>query len=286
MFSTKRAGRLLAWALAISLGATACGGSSASSRTSSRAPKFGSEEFGLTPTQLATRVEDVETSTGKCMAAAGFEYVPVAFERVRKAMTSDKSAPGLSDEEYINQYGFGVTTQFDKPGREIGLGEQNIRIYENLSTEDQAAYDHALFGENPDATFALTLEAEDFSETGGCTRKAIEQYFKANEFNTSYINPGDVVIDQDPRVIKAIAKWSDCVRTDTGFDYSHPDDIESGLDERLQAITGGVDPTSLTGSAKDALIQLQNEERATAKAAYKCEEQVLQPVIDDVEAEI
>jgi hypothetical protein len=276
----------LALGLAAGMGLAACGGGSGSgSAASGGNARFGSEEFGLSMDQLASKVEKVEGLMGDCMTAAGFEYVPVDFARVKEGMDSDKSAPGLSDEQFIAQYGFGITTQYDHPGREIGLGEQNIAIYDALTPQEQVAYDHTLFGEDREATFAQSVEAEDFSKTGGCTRQAVEQTFTPAELTQAYINPADVAISQDPRVVEALGKWSDCMRQ-KGYDYANPDDVEQDLHDRLDAVTHGADPRTLTGSDAAALAELQGEELALAPVSITCEEDTLEPVISKVEAEI
>jgi hypothetical protein len=276
----------LALGLAAGIGLAACGGGSGSgSAASGGNARFGSEEFGLSMDQLASKVEKVEGLIGDCMTAAGFEYVPVDFARVKEGMDSDKSAPGLSDEQFIDQYGFGITTQYDHPGREIGLGEQNIAIYDALTPQEQVAYDHTLFGEDREATFAQSVEAEDFSKTGGCTRQAVEQTFTPAELTQAYINPADVAISQDARVVEALGKWSDCMRQ-KGYDYANPDDVEQDLHDRLDAVTHGADPRTLTGSDAAALAELQGEELALAPVSITCEEDTLEPVISKVEAEI
>lgn len=273
--------RWMSAAAGLALLASACGGSGESNSE----PPIGSEEFGLTMEQLTQKVEEVEGLIGECMRAAGFEYVPVDFGTVRKAMLADKTAPGLSDEEFVAQYGYGYSTQFDKPSIQIGRGEENLRIYEGLPAGDKVAYDLTLFGENTSAAFAVALEDENFSETGGCTRSAVEEAFDADALAGSYVNPGDLQIEQDPRVIAATEEWSDCVGLN-GYDYSHPDDIRDDIVERFNAITQDQDPRTLTGSALDALTQLQGEERAIAQVDVTCEEEYLEPVIEEVETEI
>lgn len=256
----------------------------------------GTEEFGLTEEELVEHIESVESLIADCMSEAGFEYVPVDYLTVRKAMTSDKSTPGLGDEDYAAAYGFGISTQFEvaeAPPQlagantvvQIGLGEQNVQIFKNLSEADQEAYNHTLFGENTDATFAYTIEAEDFSETGGCTRTAIEQVFSPDEMDASYYNPGDALIEQDPRVIGAIATWSDCMR-EAGFDYNNPEETEPDFEARLEAILDGADSESLSDDAQAALTELQGEERAVAVAQLQCEEEFIEPVVQQVETEL
>jgi hypothetical protein len=73
---------------------------------------------------------------------------------------------------------------------------------------------------------------------------------------------------------------------ESGFDYSHPNQIEEDFGERLAAIAEGQDPQTLTGDAQNALVELQGEERAVAVADFDCAEELLEPVIETVEAEI
>jgi hypothetical protein len=291
-----------ALALAASLVAGACGSSSNSSDPSAVAaatpdpaaggvldesgqPRFGSEEFGLTTEELATRIEQTEAAIGGCMTAAGFEYVAVDFATVYEAMGSDGSAPGVSDEDYLAQFGFGITTQFDDPVVANGKGEQNVAIFDSLAEGDQVAYLRELYGDDETATLARALEDEDFADTGGCTRSAAEQFFSPDELSGSYVNPGDVVIDQEPRMIAAIEEWSTCMR-DEGYDYANPDALDDDLAEQLDAIIDGVDPQTLGGSALDALTELQGFELAVAPVATECEEEHIDPVQEQIETEI
>jgi hypothetical protein len=248
----------------------------------------GTEEFGMTQEELVQSIEAVEAGIATCMSDAGFEYVPVDYATVRQAMLADKSAPGLSNEEYAAAYGYGISTQ--PPGGAaspavIGLGEENMRIFNSLSGSDQTAYNYTLFGENTDATFAVSLEAEDFSETGGCTRTAIEQVFSPEELSAAYYNPGDARIEQDPRVIAAIAAWSDCMR-EAGFNYDNPEETEEDIQDRLDAVLDGAAPEELSAAGQAELTELQGEERAVAVADLECEAKFIEPVVVQVETEM
>jgi len=228
------------------------------------------------------------------MNDAEFEYIAVDYATVRQGMVSDKSLPGLSEKEYIDQFGYGISTLYTglppqladaaTPAK-IGLGEQNLQIFNSLSAADQVAYNRTLFGENTDATFAVTLEAEDFSRTGGCTRTAIEQVFNLEELSTTYYNPLDALVDQDPRMIAALAEFGDCVRA-AGFNYSHPFEIEVDLKNRLNAITGGAPLETLSADAQAALTELQGEERAVAVVATECEARIIEPVAEQILSEL
>lgn len=263
---------------------TACGGGSSGSGADD-APRYGSEEFGLTSAELNSRIEAAEAKIATCMREAGFDYIPVDAVTIRRAMEADKSKPGVTEEEYVEQYGFGITTVFEDPVSSLGRGEQNIAVHAGLAPGDQVAYDRALVGEPGSAGLARALEDEDLSGTGGCTRKAVTSLFTEDELNGSYVNPGDVLIEQDPRMIAAIEGWATCMKTE-GFDYAHPDDVTDELTERRDALLGGADPATITGAAADALAELQDEERAVAVVATACEEEEIAPVQEEIESEI
>lgn len=246
----------------------------------------GSEEFGLTMEGLALRVEQVEAAVGECMSAAGFQYVPVDFDTIRQAQSADGTLPGVNDDDFLDQYGFGLTTLPDQPNAMIEIAKgQNAAIFAALPQPDQVAYTRTLLGENDDAVFVFGLEDEDFSETGGCTRHAVEQNFTPAEISGAYINPGDLLVDSDPRMAAAMTRWSSCV-AEQGYDYDTPDDLEDDLVDRLEAILGDQDPAELTGSARDALNELQGFERAIAPISADCEEEHIDPAEEQIEIEL
>ena len=240
----------------------------------------GTEEFNLSKEDLVKHVEAVESLIAKCMREAGFEYIAVDYDTVRRGMEADKSLPTISDSRFAQEFGFGISTLYtgappqltdqETPAK-IGLGEQNVHIFRNLSEPDQVAYAHALFGEIPDATFAVSLEAENFSLIGGCTRRAVEQSFSPAELNATYVNPHDVVLQQDAAMTATFVKFADCMRA-SGFDYSYEQEIEPDIKQRLYAITKGLPVAELSPEAQAALDRLQQEEIAIAAALAKCGE--------------
>lgn len=254
----------------------------------------GTEEFGLTREQLVTHIESVEELIAACMSEAGFEYVAADYDTVREGMLADKSLPGLSEEEFIEQYGFGISTLYTGLGPQaadantpakLSLGERNVQIYNSLPAADQVAYNRALFGEHTDATFAVTLEAEDFSRVGGCTRTAVEQVFTADQLNLAYNNPLDDLVASDPRMITALEEYANCIRG-SGFDYNNPDEVEEDIRTRLDAITGGQPPEALSAENQAALAELQGMERAVGAVAFNCEEEIIIPVEEEILQEL
>lgn len=296
---------LLAVSLIISIFLAACSSDAKSSIPSAVSPATGpsdianqdipgTEEFGMTKKELVQNIETIESLIAACMNDAGFEYVAADYRTTRQAMLADKSLPGLSEKQFFAQYGYGISTLYTgldpqladrtTPAR-IGLGQENLRIFNSLSSADQVAYNHTLFGEHTDATFAVTLESEDFSRTGGCTRAAIEQVFTPEQLTVSYYNPLDALVDQDPRMIAALEDWRNCMHK-AGFDYNTPEDTEPAIKERLEAITNGAAVETLPADAQAALVELEGEERAVAVADYNCALEYVEPVALKVERDL
>ncbi len=255
---------------------------------------FGGEEFGLSRAGLVKAIEAGESHIAACMREAGFEYIAASYKTVRRGMQADKSLPGYSSRRFIDQFGFGISTLYTglgpqsskhKTAAQIGLGARNVRIFRNLSPADQIAYNRALMGDNTDVTFAVGLEIEDFSATGGCTRKAIEQVFTPEQLKSTYINPLDAAIDKDPRMIAALERYVKCMRA-KGFNYNHEKEVEPDLRRRLFEITQGQPVQTLSVEATAALTELQGYERALAPVALHCEERILDPVADEIEREL
>lgn len=257
---------------------------------------MGTEEFGMTPKRLVEAVDKVESAIARCMREQGFEYVAADYHTVRRGMNADKTLPGMSVKEFFAKHGFGVSTLYTgeppqlakgySPGRE-GLGERNISIFSKLSNEDRVAYNRALLGENTGATFAVSLEKENFAPTGGCTRKAVAQVFGAAEMSASYYNPKDALINKDPRMKEAVRKYAAEMRR-AGFDYSHPDEVEADILKRLDAITRGgiVAVAQMTPAQRSALKELQSHEMAVAQKHRQLVDTIVDPVADKIEEQL
>jgi hypothetical protein len=280
------------WIIGSLLVLAACGGGSDSEgATETQQPtaagngsgEIGKEEFGTTEEQLVNNIENTEASIAACMDAAGFEYVPIDPVTFRDAMASLAAVPGLSDEEFVTQYGYGFSTL--PPLQSFGAGEENARIVAALSEQDKVAYERELWGENTEATFVFMLENEDFEGAGGCTKTAIDEVFTEEQRNPNFQNPFDVLVEQDPRYQAAIEDWSACM-SEAGYDYESPEDAEDELLERYNDLTKGLPPETLTGSDQQALTELQGEERAIAGADLVCAEEHLIPVEEQVERDI
>ena len=256
----------------------------------------GTEEFGLSQKELVQSIEKVEVLIAKCMRKHGFDYVAADYKTVRKGMTSDKNMPGMEEEEFIENYGLGISTFYTgkppqlvegyNPAR-LGLGDRNVENFKKLSSADQAAYNRALLGENTDATFAVSLEAENFSRCGGCTLKAIQQVFKPEQIKEAYYNPKDATINKDPRMKAALQEYSEKMK-EAGFDYNHPDEVEADIMKRLNAITGGktIPLEEMSIEQRLALKKLQTHERRAGIIGFRLAEEIIDPVEEQIQKEM
>jgi hypothetical protein len=231
-------------------------------------------------------VERAQALIATCMTDAGFEYVPVDVQTIDAAQKRVRTEPGFTRRTFKEKWGLAVTTRFDHPVRDTGLGPQNVRIMNSLKGADREAYERTLWGENPDADFAFTIDEEDFSETGGCTRKAVAKVFTAAQLKGTYVNPKDVLVDSDPRIVKASRNWSRCMK-ERGYEYqTDQDEIIEEYGDRLDGLTEGDDPTTLTGERAAALRKLQAEEIKVALADMECQIKYTDDIYREVEIEI
>lgn len=258
--------------------------------------ELGTVEFGLTQRQLVRNIESVEALIARCMRAQGFQYIAADYNTVRRGMSADKRLPGMGEEEFIAKYGFGVSTMYTgeapqlatgySPAK-VGLGERNVVIFKRLSPADQVAYNRALFGQNSDASFAVGLETENFSRTGGCTRTAIEQVFEPDRLKATYYNPKDALVNKDPRMKAALREFAAEMRKE-GFAYNHPDEVETDIRQRLDALTAGgsIPVDQMTPDQRVALEELRNYERQVGIVTFELAEEIFDPVEEKIEREL
>lgn len=239
----------------------------------------------MTEEEFADHVERTQALIAQCMEEAGFEYIPVDVKTIEDAQARVRTDPGYTRRTYKEKWGLAVTTRFDDPVRDTGLGP-NLDIYTALSEAEQAAYFRTLFGDNPDMDFAFALDEEDFSETDGCTRWAVEQVFTRKQIKGSFVNPKDVLIDADPRIIEAHRNWSNCMQQ-RGYEYAYDqDEIIEEFEDRLDELVGDEDPSELTGARAEALKELQQEEIAVSLADLECQIEYTDAVYAQVETEV
>jgi hypothetical protein len=270
------------------LALTACGGSGASDASDGDPQTTelpGIKEFGLTEEEFTQHIERSQALTAECMANAGFEYIPVDVKTIEAAQDRVRQDPGLTRKTFKQKWGLAVTTRFDNPPRDVGMGP-NLEIYNGLPESDRAAYARTLWGDTSNHDFVFAMDEEDFSRTGGCTREAVAKVFTPVQLKGSYANPKDVLVEQDPRIIEATRKWSECMH-EHGYEYEEDqDEIIEEYQERLEELTEGDDPLALTGARAKALKKLQQEEIEVSLADYDCQVRYTDDVYREVELEV
>ena len=239
------------------------------------------ETLGFSRDGILERQTRVENAIRNCMKAQGFDYTPVDPFAQQQAISGKAR---LTDEEFIKQFGYGISTLFR---RASARSDPNERIRASLSPTDRAAYDRALGGDNPRATFADAVDSGHFGELGGCTKAASEAEFGGAAVVTELVGKLDELdssILEDQRMVRANEKWSVCMN-EQGYRYAEPDEVDGGIEKRFQAIVGiGVTPGASAppdpGTSYDpaALTELQRDEVKVATADLNCEKREITPV--------
>jgi hypothetical protein len=242
-------------------------------------------EFGLTEVEYVDHIERTQQLIAECMRDAGFEYIPVDVKTVQDAQARVRTDPGYTRRTYKEKWGLGVTTRFDDPVRDVGLGP-NLEIWQSLPPADREAYAHTLWGDEPKSDFVFTFDEEDFSITGGCTRGAVSQVFTPAQMKGTYVNPKDVLVETDPRIIEAQDNWTECMR-EAGYEYEDDqDEIIEDLEQRLAELLEGDDPRTLTGPRLAALHRLQEEEIKLSLIDLRCQIEHTDEIFRQVEFEV
>jgi hypothetical protein len=272
---------LLAAAIAIG----ACGDDA--SKEANAPPVDVEDQLGFDQAGIIARQSRVEAAIRECMRNEGFEYVPVDPLAQRAAVLGSSR---LSDEEFLEQFGYGISTLW---GRGRAEADPNERLRLALSPADRRVYDRVLWGENSGATFTAAVDSGDFEALGGCTRKATEAVFGGAQVLTEIQGKLDALEErvlQDQRMVRAIGRWSRCMAK-AGYQYEEPEAIDSDLFERMEKIVGPLPGQFATGpEAGDKpqpynhskLTALQQEEVAIARADHRCELEHITPVEEKV----
>jgi hypothetical protein len=241
------------------------------------------DQLGFDTAGIMARQSRVEAEIAECMKAQGFDYIPVDPFAERAAVTG---ASRLSDEDFLKQFGYGISTLWGRGGAQA---DPNQRLRAGLGPADRRAYDRALWGENPGATFQAAVDSGDFTKLGGCTRKATESVFGGAQVLTQLqgkLDELDERILEDQRMVRAVERWTSCMAA-AGYRYEDPDDIDSDLTKRFEKIVGPVAGPFATGPASGqkpvpydhaALAGLQREEVQIARSDYACERKFITPV--------
>jgi hypothetical protein len=283
---SRRGGRgLLIGLVCVLTGLSACGGGKASAAKDGRIE----EQVGLDEAGIRLRQANVENLVRDCMKAQGFDYVPVDPNAAQAALVG---AQGMSKEDFEKQYGYGITTLYEQRRKQAVAGA-NKAIRDSLSEADRKAYDHALYGDDPTATFAEAVDSGDYSRLGGCTKTATDQIFGGADVLqslSSKLDELDQKMRADARMVKAVRDWSECMKA-AGYDgLSEQEQVDTVLKKKLEGIVGAPgDAEAAAAAAPDydhaALTALQRDEVTMVNADVKCEHEHVEGVEDKVSEE-
>lgn len=239
------------------------------------------DQLGFSESGVAERQSRVEGRIRDCMEAQGFDYVPLDPLAQRAALTGKAH---MSDEEFLDQFGYGISTMFGRGG---AGSDPNERFRRSLGAVDRAAYDRALWGDNPGLTFAEAIDNDAATELGGCTKKATEAVFGGALVLSALQGKFDELeerITQDQRMVRAVERWSACME-ERGFRYAEPEDIDSDLVNRFHSVVGPGTQAGATALSdprgtydRGRLAALKREEVKLARADLACEKREITPV--------
>jgi hypothetical protein len=266
--------------LACALVVASCGGD----EPSQEPPAELEDQLGFGDEGIVERQARVEGAIRDCMKAQGFDYVPVDPLAQRAALTGKAR---MSDEEFLEQFGYGISTMFGRGGKTSNPNDDYRR---SLSAADRAAYDRVLWGDSPGLTFAEAIDNDLADELGGCTKRATAAAFGGTALLATLQAKFDQLeerIVQDQRMVRAVERWSQCM-ADEGYQYNEPEDIDADLIKRFQAIVGAgtrpgatAPPQGVTYD-RSALAKLQREEVGAARADLACEKRHITPVEEEI----
>ncbi len=242
------------------------------------------DQLGFSSAGIMEQQSRVEALIATCMRRNGFEYVPIdPFAQ----QTTVSKVTRLSDEDFVRQFGYGVSTLWGRgSGREV---DPNERIRAGLSGADRRAYDRALWGDHPRTTFADAVDSGDLTRLGGCTRSAAQAAFGDGQIIARIVARFDALderIGSDPRMVRADERWTDCMAS-AGYRFESGDEIEEHFSKRMERIVGPLPGPLATGPPagakprphdRAALAALQREEIAAARTELACERKHIAPV--------
>ena len=281
--SSKRRGLIAAGLVCALAGLAGCGGDKADAAKEDESLE---EQIGLDDDGIRLKQTSAENLIRDCMKAQGFDYVPVDPAAQQAALTG---TPGMSKDDFEKQYGYGITTLYEQR-HQLAVAGPNKALRDSLGEADRKAYDEALYGDDPTATFVDALDTGDYSRLGGCLKSSTEQVFGGADVLSSLSDKLDE-LDQkmraDSRMVKAVQAWSTCMR-EAGFDgLEEQEEVDDVLAKKLEDI---IDSESATAGGeaeydKAALAALQKEEVAMVAADIKCEEEHVADIEEKVAEE-
>jgi hypothetical protein len=205
------------------------------------------------------RAQEVERQEviAECMRAEGFEYTMFVS---RQSFSFESPFEGLTRREYVEKYGFGISTTFNQdfgpPVEEQTEVDPNQEYVSSLSEAEQQAYYEALYGSPPEeppieetlGTDGEPVEVSAFEYVPqGCDGKAYreqntpeDQQFM-EDFNTTMSSEIWERMQADSRVVDATKRYAECM-SEAGYpEITKQDEAYEEISKRMEPIYGSMD---------------------------------------------
>lgn len=250
----------------------------------------------------------IEELVATCMADEGFEYIP----NVQSGGVYYSSDEGWGTEEWVQQYGYGITTDPYEDVREPIEGEgegdewydPNQEYTDAMSDSERMAYEEALWGQYDeedmeevcDEDGECWFESEWNWETEGCYGYAQHEVYDLGEEETSFWEDpafSELVeamerlwqdAENDPRAAEINAEWSECM-ADAGYPgfterWDAQDSIYTVYNQLWEELDQGVDWEALWEEYEETGIEPEYPEIDPAALAELREQEIATAVAD------
>lgn len=238
-----------------------------------------SEIFGTD--YYATKVVESENLIAACMAAEGFDYLPMDYSDTPTSTDLD-DLTRQNTREWMAQNGYGIALALDMPVRTVV--DPNAEYVAALSDAETEAYWNALRGTGNDATFEDETSSHlDVLAGGGCWGAAEREVHRDRDalqgplFDdlTEAVQQLYLSIAQDPRMLEVSARWADCM-ADAGYTgLANPEEaVASIVDAQGSLEATGTATAEGRRLADGAVAAFRELEIGTALADFGCKEDV------------
>lgn len=250
-------------------GADADAAATSSDRPQTEFERYMAVLYGDDPdTDYQALSREYENIVAACMAAEGFEYIPVDYSQG----DAPEAAPAMdaTSKEWAAEYGYGfIKYDFEETGQEDEFVDPNTAYLDGLSEVEREAYNLALGGPPPS-------DDEDYEydwKTAGCYGQADHEVYGQNpsqdEANAALVEALErhwEEADQDPGFTTLDTEWVACM-TDAGYaGFSKQSDASDSI---WVQVADREEP--LTEAESAALLE---EETTLAVADITCQEEI------------
>jgi hypothetical protein len=223
-------------------------------------------ENGLTSPESDSLTRALDVLEQKCMAGYGFKFFITADSTTPGSApaSSRGSIPLTVDTSALRSNGYGlyamVLASQAHGGKETPIDPQNTAYVNNLSTEQQTAYNQAMNGANP-----VTITMPDGKQSrfllNGCYGKALTGlYGSAEEYEVTLLSALDAahkirtLASSSSGYQNALKEWSTCM-AHHGYDFSSEATAQESVSDRYNtpdANLGAVHQYEMAVATQDA----------------------------------